>query len=86
MLVVPSLQSFQIRLSQLPLDGVSYSLTSVTDGIAVDLGDAAVQQVSPVVHTFIRTYMMLATVSLCAYIHVWTLLRMYALYIRMYIH
>ena len=55
MLVVPSLESFQIHLSQLPIDGVSYSLIYVADGIVVNLGDAAVQQVSVDVHTFILT-------------------------------
>ena len=69
MLVVPSLESFQIHLLQLPIDGVSYGLTSVADGIAVNLGDAAVQQVSVDVHTFTLTVHMLATVSLYPYVH-----------------
>ena len=69
MLVVPSLESFQIHLSQLPIDGVSYSLISVADGIAVNLGDAAVQQVSVDVHTFILTVHGVGYSLLYAYVH-----------------
>ena len=46
MLVIPSRESFLVRWSQLPLDGVYYSLTSVEDSVAVDLGDEREQKVS----------------------------------------
>ena len=94
MLVVPSLQSFQIYLSQLPLDGVSYSLTSVTENenIVVNLGDAAVQRVSPVLHSFIRTAhgvgycLFICLPCMCGhcYVHTYvhTYVRVYVLYIR----
>ena len=46
MLVIPSRESFLVRWSQLPLDGVYYSLTSVSDNVAVNLNNASVQKVS----------------------------------------
>ena len=90
MLVVPSLESFHIRLSQLPLDGVSYGITSVADGIEVNLGDAAVQQVSIVVHTFILTvhgvgyslFICLRT-YMCRHCFVHMLVHTYSMYVYM---
>ena len=46
MLVIPSRESFLVRWSQLPLDGVSYSLRSFSGNVAVDLGDNREQTVS----------------------------------------